>query len=75
MGILNGGALHRAPLQTPQRILDIGTGTGRWAIDMGKMLSTEELMHANTFAGDEYPSAEVIAPLHSPVLFSVSYSN
>ncbi|KAI5813721.1 S-adenosyl-L-methionine-dependent methyltransferase [Pyronema omphalodes] len=29
-------ALHTAPLSTinPKRILDIGTGTGRWAIDM-----------------------------------------
>ena len=24
-----------APLQDPRRILDIGTGTGKWAIEMG----------------------------------------
>ncbi|KAI3542322.1 methyltransferase domain-containing protein [Colletotrichum filicis] len=30
---LCGGALHNAPLQDPQTILDIGTGTGIWAID------------------------------------------
>lgn len=30
---LCGGALHSAPLQNPQKILDIGTGTGIWAID------------------------------------------
>lgn len=27
------GALHNAPLRNPQRILDIGTGTGIWAME------------------------------------------
>lgn len=27
------GLLHNAPLDRPQKILDIGTGTGIWAID------------------------------------------
>ena len=30
---LCSGRLHFAPLQHPQRILDVGTGTGIWAID------------------------------------------
>jgi methylase of polypeptide subunit release factors len=38
------GALHKSPLVDPQRILDIGTGTGIWAIDMA----------------DQYPGAEVL---------------
>lgn len=39
--------LHRAPMiknHLPARILDLGTGTGIWAIDMA----------------DKYPDAEVI---------------
>lgn len=30
---LCGGRLHFAPLENPQSILDVGTGTGIWAID------------------------------------------
>lgn len=30
---LCNGRLHYAPLEAPQKILDVGTGTGIWAID------------------------------------------
>ncbi|KAK5202948.1 hypothetical protein LTS03_009624 [Exophiala xenobiotica] len=48
-----GGALCRtAPeLNDPDMILDIGTGTGIWAVDMG----------------DEFPSAEIIGTDLSPI--------
>ncbi|KAL6864006.1 S-adenosyl-L-methionine-dependent methyltransferase [Trichoderma novae-zelandiae] len=45
------GKLHYAPLENPQRILDVGTGTGIWAIDMG----------------DEYPGAEITGIDLSPI--------
>lgn len=32
--LLLKGKLHIAPLQNPERILDVGTGTGIWAIEM-----------------------------------------
>ncbi|KAF8850351.1 S-adenosyl-L-methionine-dependent methyltransferase [Acephala macrosclerotiorum] len=48
---LCGGKLHYAPLDNPQKIIDIGTGTGIWAIDVG----------------DEYPSAEVLGIDLSPI--------
>jgi SAM-dependent methyltransferase len=43
--------LHLAPIKNPQKILDVGTGTGIWAID----------------AADMYPSAEVIGIDLSPI--------
>ncbi|EXJ83292.1 hypothetical protein A1O1_06911 [Capronia coronata CBS 617.96] len=49
---LGGDLCRTAPeLVNPGRILDIGTGTGIWAIDMG----------------DEYPSAEIIGTDLSPI--------
>jgi ribosomal protein L11 methylase PrmA len=30
------GKLGLAPIETPQEALDLGTGTGIWAIDFGK---------------------------------------
>ncbi|KAI8246317.1 Secondary metabolism regulator LAE1 [Colletotrichum sp. SAR 10_99] len=50
---LCGGVLHNAPLKSPQKILDIGTGTGIWAIDSS--------------LGDEYPEAEVTGIDLSPI--------
>ncbi len=30
-----GGRVYFAPLSNPQHILDIGTGTGQWVMEMG----------------------------------------
>jgi SAM-dependent methyltransferase len=45
------GKLYNAPLQAPRRVLDIGTGTGIWAIDFG----------------DAFPGAEVFGTDLSPI--------
>ncbi|KAF8544002.1 S-adenosyl-L-methionine-dependent methyltransferase [Trichophaea hybrida] len=51
MLLLLDGKLHLAPLENPQRILDIGTGTGMWAIDVA----------------DKYPTAKVVGTDLSPI--------
>ena len=39
------GKVHLAPIsQSAQRILDIGTGTGLWAMDMGIYISAKLLV-------------------------------
>jgi hypothetical protein len=38
---LLGGKLHRSPLESPQKIIDVGTGTGSWAIDSRSLTNSE----------------------------------
>ncbi|KAK0648536.1 S-adenosyl-L-methionine-dependent methyltransferase [Cercophora newfieldiana] len=50
--LLLDGELHRAPISPDvQKVLDVGTGTGLWAIDFG----------------DKYPSAAVLGTDLSPI--------
>lgn len=51
MVLLCGGRLHIAPLVHPKTILDIGTGTGIWAMEMA----------------DQYPESMIIGTDLSPV--------
>ena len=51
MLMLCHGRLHLAPLDQPQTILDIGTGTGIWALEMA----------------EQYPNTRVIGTDLSPV--------
>jgi SAM-dependent methyltransferase len=46
-----GGELYRAPIERPLRILDVGTGTGIWAMDIG----------------DKFPHADIVATDLSPI--------
>lgn len=45
-----GDKLYLAPISKPTRILDVGTGTGIWAIEMG----------------DDFPDAEILGTDLSP---------
>lgn len=49
--LLCGGNLHLAPLSNPIRILDVGTGTGIWAMEMA----------------DQYPESTIVGTDLSPV--------
>jgi len=45
--------LYFAPVENPKHVLDVGTGTGIWAIDLGRSLTKGR--HVN-FRSDGYPS-------------------
>ncbi|KAE8382666.1 S-adenosyl-L-methionine-dependent methyltransferase [Aspergillus bertholletiae] len=51
VSVMLNGELFLAPLKNPQTILDLGTGTGIWAIDIA----------------DQFPSAKVIGNDLSPI--------
>jgi methylase of polypeptide subunit release factors len=34
--LILGGEIHTAPIKNPQSVLDIGTGTGIWAVEFAE---------------------------------------
>lgn len=65
------GGLCRTKLESPQKILDVGTGTGIWAIESGHrsfaVLIRGSLDLTPDTVADEFPSAEVIGVDLSPI--------
>ena len=69
--VLFKGELHWAPInEEPKRILDVGTGTGIWAIDIGRSTTNLDQWSRPLFnqltvmlrpSGDKFPNAEVWA--------------
>lgn len=61
--------LHLAPIANPQRILDAGTGTGIWAIDMAGSFAPNPMPRYSTLLTppDQYPSATVVGTDLSPI--------
>jgi hypothetical protein len=60
--------LYLAPISNPQRVLDIGTGTGIWAIDFGINLFFVYYSIALTHSvATQNPSADVLGTDLSPI--------
>ena len=62
--------LHLAPINpNPQNVLDMGTGTGIWAIDFGTTILVRQPEHLliSPPAAMRYPSAQVIGSDLSPI--------
>jgi hypothetical protein len=75
-----GGRLNLAPLVNPRSALDIGTGTGIWAVDFGKLfrfpftpnnsfafLLALLLLFLITLTATQYPSTDVMGTDLSPI--------
>jgi methylase of polypeptide subunit release factors len=65
--------LGQAPIENPQSVLDIGTGTGIWAIDYGKSnrFTQSEISPAaglhEVLTAIQHPAADVLGTDLSPI--------
>ena len=58
---LTYNALALAPIENPRNALDVGTGTGIWAVDFGES-SEQCTVHVGmltTIPADQHPNCEV----------------
>ena len=59
--------LHLAPIKEPQEVLDIGTGTGIWAIEFGPRHLHSSLSITNILQANRHPQAKVVGSDLSPI--------
>lgn len=71
--LINDDKLHFAPLRNPKRILDVGTGSGIWPIEMGalgcitRIYSFKQFQGSNRILASEFPDAIITGIDLSPV--------
>jgi ubiquinone/menaquinone biosynthesis C-methylase UbiE len=65
--VLLDGKLHLAPIENPQNVLDVGTGTGIWAVEFGNLELLCKEQHQLTQLANQYPSAKVTGTDLSPI--------
>jgi hypothetical protein len=69
--------LFLAPIgSSPQRVLDLGTGTGIWVMDFGNAFEERHLRMLTILASvaDQFPSAEVRYPLNMIHELSINFA-
>ena len=54
--------LYKAPLKQPKYVLDLGTGSGIWAMDFGQWHHPRSLSLANVFRS--HNASRVLGPRH-----------
>jgi len=55
------------PNKNPAKVLDIGTGTGNWAIDFGKICKSNLARTLLTLAALKHPDSQVNGSDLSPI--------
>ena len=58
------GELHLAPVKDPKWILDLGTGTGIWAIDMADKFPEANVIGTDLWSVPPYLLQDQACPRH-----------
>ena len=67
--LLQSGHLHTAPISEPQKVLDLGTGTGIWALDFAEFVFRALYTLKLLTVCSEFPGSEVLGISNSDTLF------
>lgn len=66
---VHDGELHLCPVVNPKRVLDVGTGTGIWAVEFGRFIPSPSLPYAvsNIRIAKRHPDSEILGIDLNPV--------